>query len=184
MCTFANKPGDKRKQIIYRCLCVTVINVLVVNYVCLRRHNNFRCSLHILRHEPLTSSVKLRFAHALGMPETFSPPPRISYPDVHHGTCLTHVPWCMPGSLTSVSFGSRWRGKHSRHSRRMRNMQFTQFYVSGKRPIVTYGNVLEMFNSSPKVFVWLNWTKGTASISRLFYWWAIIFLLGILQTIS
>ena len=24
-----------------------------------------------------------------------------SYPDMHHGTCVTHVPWCMPGSLTS-----------------------------------------------------------------------------------
>ena len=20
-------------------------------------------------------------------------------PDMHHGTCVTHVPWCMPGSL-------------------------------------------------------------------------------------
>ena len=23
------------------------------------------------------------------------------YPDMHHGTCMTHVPCCMPGSLTS-----------------------------------------------------------------------------------
>ena len=35
------------------------------------------------------------------MPGTFSPPPRVSDPDMHHGTCVTHVPWCMTGSLTS-----------------------------------------------------------------------------------
>ena len=55
----------------------------------------------------------------------------------HHGlavpTCVTHVPWCMSGSLTSGFLWSRWRGKRSRHSRRMRNLQF---YVSGKRPMV------------------------------------------------
>ena len=26
--------------------------------------------------------------------------PLISDPDMHHGTCVTHVPWCMSGSLT------------------------------------------------------------------------------------
>ena len=46
-------------------------------------------------------------------------------------TCVTHVPWCMPGSLTSDFLWSRWRGKRSRHSRRTHN---PQFYVSGKRP--------------------------------------------------
>ena len=49
---------------------------------------------------PLARYVKLRVAHAPGMPGTFSPPPRISDPDMHHGTCVTHVPWCKPGSLT------------------------------------------------------------------------------------
>ena len=39
-----------------------------------------------------------------GMPGTFSPPKRVSDLDLHHGTCLTHVPWCMPGSLTSGTF--------------------------------------------------------------------------------
>ena len=57
------------------------------------------------------------------------PPPRVSDPDMNHGTCVTHVPWCMPGSLTSGFLRSRWRGKHSRHSLRMRN---TQFPTSGK----------------------------------------------------
>ena len=81
---------------------------------------------------PLTRYVKLRVAHAPGIPGTFSPPPRFSDPDMHQVTCVTHVPWCMPGSLTSDFFWNRWRGKRSRHSRRMRN---PQFYVSGKRPI-------------------------------------------------
>ena len=27
--------------------------------------------------------------------------PHVNYPDMHHGTCVTHVPWCMSGSLTS-----------------------------------------------------------------------------------
>ena len=83
-------------------------------------------------HGPLARYVKLRIAHAPGMPGTFSLPTRVCDPDVHHGTCVTHVPWCMPGSLTSGFLWSRWRGKRSRHSRRMRN---PQFYVSGKRPM-------------------------------------------------
>ena len=66
------------------------------------------------------------------MPGTFFPPLRVSDPDMHYGTCVTHVPWCMPGSLTSGFLWSRRRGKRSRHSRRIRN---AQFYVSGKRPM-------------------------------------------------
>ena len=62
------------------------------------------------------------------LPGTFYPPPRVSDPDMHHGTCATHVPWCMPGSLNSGFLLSRWRVKRSRHSRRMHN---PQFYVSG-----------------------------------------------------
>ena len=38
--------------------------------------------------------------HAPEMPGTFSLPPRMSNPDMHHGSCVTHVPWCMPGSLS------------------------------------------------------------------------------------
>ena len=53
--------------------------------------------------------------------------PLVSDPGMHHGTCVSHVPWCMSRSLTRGG-----RGKCSRHSRRMRN---PQFYVSGKRPI-------------------------------------------------
>ena len=66
------------------------------------------------------------------MSGTFFPPPRVSDPDMHQGTCVTHVPWCMPGSLTSGCLWSKWRGKRSWHSRRMRK---PQFYVSDKKPI-------------------------------------------------
>ena len=71
--------------------------------------------------------------------ERLPPPPRVSDPDMHHGTCVTHVPWCMPGSLLSSLLWSRWRGKRSRHSRRTRN---TLSYVSGKRPMVEPVRVL------------------------------------------
>ena len=40
---------------------------------------------------PLARYVKLRIAHAPGMSRTFSPPPRVSDPDMHHDTCVTHV---------------------------------------------------------------------------------------------
>ena len=84
-------------------------------------------------HGPLARYVKLWVAHSPGISGTFFPPPRISDPDMHHGTCVTHMPWCMPGSLTSSLFWSRWRGKRSRHSRRMRN---SQFGISGKRSMI------------------------------------------------
>ena len=42
---------------------------------------------------------------------------------------VTHVPWCLPGSLTHGFLRRRWWGKRSR---RIRNLQF---YLSGKRPI-------------------------------------------------
>ena len=54
---------------------------------------------------------KIGGAHAPGMPGTCSPSPQVSDPDMHHGTCVTHVPWCMPGSLTSGFLWNRRRGK-------------------------------------------------------------------------
>ena len=83
-------------------------------------------------HRPLAKYVRLRAAHASGKPGTFSLPPRVSDPDMHYGTCVTHVPWCLSVSLTSYFLWSPGRGKRSRHSWRMRN---PQFYVSGNRPI-------------------------------------------------
>ena len=87
---------------------------------------------------PHARYVILRVAHAPGLLGKFSPPPLVSDSGMYHGTCVTHVPWCMPGSLTNSSIWSRWRGKRSRHSWRMRNPQFS---VSGKRPIAWIGYV-------------------------------------------
>ena len=89
-------------------------------------------SLTKFSYGPLARYVILRVAHVPGMPWTFSPLPLVSDPDMHHGACVTHASWCMPGSLTSSFLWSRWRGKRSRHSWRMHNLQF---YVFGKGPI-------------------------------------------------
>ena len=62
---------------------------------------------------PLNRYAKLRAGHAPGMPGTFSPPTRFSDPDIHHGTCVTHVSWCLLGSLTGGFLWSRYRGKRS-----------------------------------------------------------------------
>ena len=102
---------------------------------------------------PLAKYVKLRVAHAPGMPGMFSPPPRVGGPDMHHGPCVTHVPWCMPGSLIS---GIRWyrlRGKRSWRSRRMRKPQFS---VSGKRPMtccLLFAETLVL----PNLAIYLMW---------------------------
>ena len=46
--------------------------------------------------------------------------PLVSDPGMHHGTCVTHVPWCMSGSHT------RGGGENVFwHSRRMRTRNFT-----------------------------------------------------------
>ena len=58
-------------------------------------------------HGPLTRYVKLRVAHAQWMPGTSPPPPPrrlrrkplVNDPGMHHGSCVTHVPWCMSVSL-------------------------------------------------------------------------------------
>ena len=111
-------------------------------------------------HGPLTRYVKLQVAHAPGMPRTFSPPPRVCDLGMHHGTCVTHVPWCMSGSQTSGFLWSRWRAKRSRHSRCMRN---PQFYVSGKRPIARTLYWSSYCCSLFSVSFWiLCWTS---------YWW-------------
>ena len=66
------------------------------------------------------------------MPGTFSPPSRVSDPDMYHGTCVTHVTRCMPGSLFSGFLRSWWRGKtfpaFPAHAQ-------PAIYLSGKRPM-------------------------------------------------
>ena len=47
-----------------------------------------------VRFDPWASGQihKIARAHAPGMSGTFSPQPRVSDPDMHHGTCVAHVP--------------------------------------------------------------------------------------------
>ena len=45
------------------------------------------------------------------MPGTFSVPLRVSDPDMHHATCVAHVPWCIPRSLISNFLWSSVMGK-------------------------------------------------------------------------
>ena len=83
-------------------------------------------------HGTFTRYVKLRVAHAAGMPGRFSQPLTSKKTDgqlsrhasrhVHHARAVTHVGIANP----------RWRVNRSHHSLRMRN---PQFYASGKRPI-------------------------------------------------
>ena len=73
---------------------------------------------------------KIACCHAPGMPGPFSPPPGIKNPDMHHSTCMMHVPMNMPWLPTGSVLWSWWRGKRSWHSQCMRN---PQFYVSCKR---------------------------------------------------
>ena len=130
---FISKLHSKLRLTLGNCNCLKFVPN-IFRYFDFYRYDHCaaRYSVFTTWHGPLTRYVKLRVAHAPGMPGTFSPPPRVSDPDMHHGTCVTHVPWCITGSLTSGFLGNRWRGKRSRHSRRMRN---SQFYVSGKRPM-------------------------------------------------
>ena len=56
-------------------------------------------------HGHLTRYEKLRTAHAPGKRERFPAhhrlqrKPLVSDPGMHHGTCVTHMPWCMSGLL-------------------------------------------------------------------------------------
>ena len=51
--------------------------------------SNSFANLHISCKGPLARYVNLRVAHVPGRPGTFSPPPRVSDPGMHHGTCVT-----------------------------------------------------------------------------------------------
>ena len=116
-------------------------------YIFLEAHGFMVTRNLTLRNEPISRGVLVWWHMTMGLlPDTqnfglrmhrecrerFPRPQRVSDPDMHHGTCVKHVLWCMPGLLTSGFLWSWWRGKRSRHSRRMRN---PQFFVSSKMPI-------------------------------------------------
>ena len=120
-------------------------------------------------HGPLTRYADLQVVHAPGMPGTFSPSARVSDPGMHHGMCVTRVPWCMPGSLTSSFVLSRWRGKRSWHSRRICN---PQFYVSSKRPkgrikaADVYTSLCAVFRANKSRSVQSQWILTEAVLKR------------------
>ena len=106
------------------CLVFTseAVNCLPLKVCGWSQSEGFPPKLRVLftRHGPLTRYVKLRVAHAPGMPG-----PWVSDPDMHHGTCVTHVPWCILGPLTSGFLWSRWRGKRSQHPGACETHSFT-----------------------------------------------------------
>ena len=115
-----NNNKTKRKQ--------NVIKIQSLMAIKIHHHTKFEAIPHThipdnarKPHGPLARYVNFPVAHAPRMAGTSYPPLRISDPDMHHGTCVTHVPWCLPGSLTSGFLWNRWRGKRSRHSRHMHN---------------------------------------------------------------
>ena len=117
-------------------------------------------ALQIFSYAPLASHVNFRVAYAPGMPGTFSPAPRVSDADMHHGTCVTHVLWCMPGSLTSCFLWSWWRGKHSR---RMCN---PQVHVSGKRPMSSHPRWWPRHQPGSSLIGWVERMVRASSIDK------------------
>ena len=111
--------------------------------------------LHECYHGPLNRYVKLRVMHVPGMPGTLSPSPRVGDPDMHHGTCATHEPWCMPGSLTSGFIWSRWREK-----------TFTAFPAHAHLTILhileeAHWSCLSQAHQLPKVPAMFGWRVAT-----------------------
>ena len=109
--------------------------------LCMRRFPGMMNNLNvehndIMPHMPWASYQirKIAGVHAPGIPERFPRHRWLSDPDMHHGTYVTHVPWCMPGSLTSSFIWSRRCGET--FPAFLAHAQPT-FYVSGKRPMET-----------------------------------------------
>ena len=74
--------------------------------------------------------------------------PLVSDPGMHHGTCVTHVPWCMSGSLTRGG-GENVPGIPGN----------SKFYVSDKRPMTTH--VLELVNIYQSIWFEKKWFRCT-----------------------
>ena len=90
--------------------CLEGFNVgLLTSYICRNNKiilplNNFICS-----HGPLTKYVKLllrRECRERFPRHRLQRKPLVSDPGMHHGTYVTHVPWCMSGSLTRSGGGN------------------------------------------------------------------------------
>ena len=83
---------------------------IIHRWIPVRKHQSCGKCVYVMNVSWASCQIrKIAGAHAPGMPGTFSPSPRVNDPDMHHGTCVTHVPWCMPGSLTSGFLWNRRR---------------------------------------------------------------------------
>ena len=136
------QPGRLRVNVSHESTCcniyaITTTKQRTMTYVC----NSPKKYAQGSPQRPLARYVKLHVAHAPGMFGTFSPPPLVRDPDMHRGTSVKHVPWCMLGSLTSGFLWSQLRRKRSQHSHRMHNLQF---YVSDKRPMM-WLDIIQIF---------------------------------------
>ena len=91
-----------------------------------------------------------------------------SDPDMHHDTCVTHVPWYLPASLTTGFPWSRWRGGRFRHYWRMHN---PQFYASGKRTMAkcASGEPYRSYTTSLKTTqIWIKTIAKLKTFARLY----------------
>ena len=120
----------------------------------------------ITTYGPLARYAKLPVAHAPGMPGTFSLTPRVSDPDMHHGTCVMHVPWCISVSLTTGFLWGRCRGKRSRHSRCMRLKKVSEWFGYSDKSIDEYNatkikqnNIFYQGNTNPRFSAKLQYLK-------------------------
>ena len=89
----------------------------------------------------------MRVVLALGMPGTFSNhwihrKALVSDPGMHLGTCVTHVPWCMSGSLVRGS-GENVLGN-------------PKFYTSGKRPVPWLPMTYRFSSTNTKTIFWVQ----------------------------
>ena len=120
-----------------------------------------------LSYGPLSRYGTLRVVHVPGMPGPVFPPPRVSVPDMHHGTCVTHVPWCMPWSLNS-GFLSSWRaGKmfptFLAHAQTPLLCIWQEAHADPNLVVVVHANILPL-NGAMHARCWL---KYQTSILRL-----------------
>ena len=59
----------------------------------------------------LGNKITISTASGISFELLWSPSPLANNPDIHQGTWATHVPWCIPGSVTSGFLWNRWREK-------------------------------------------------------------------------
>ena len=116
-------------------------------------------------HGPLARYAILWVAHAPEMPGTSFPPLRVSDPDVHHGTCVTHVPWCMP-EIANQGFYFKIGGGENVPGIPGTTLRNLQCWVSGKRPMLSISFYTQQLSS------WLCMTlQKTCDISAVSRYW-------------